>query len=123
MNHRLHEKKLTEANLTKTKTNPKDTICRQCTTQPKVFKCSRESCQGNLNYKTNHSVFLIIYCKNRMLLAFLLILVLQKQLDSFRQTVWNTHRIRTQKDTFLPDGVPDHIYEFPEKYGLEDCGK
>ena len=115
---------LTEANLTKTKTNPKDTICRLCITQPKVFKCSRESCQGNINYNTNHSGFLIIYCKNRMLLAFLLIPVLQKQLDLFSQTVWNTHRIRTQKDTFLPDGVPDdHIFEFPEKYGLEDCGK
>ena len=60
---------------------------------------------------------------NRMLLAFLMIPVIQKQLDSFRQTVWNTHRIRTQKDTFLPDGVPQHIYEFPEKYGLEDCGQ
>ena len=58
-----------------------------------------------------------------MLLAFLMIPVIQKQLDSFRQTVWNTHRIRTQKDTFLPDGVPEHIYEFPEKYGLEDCGQ
>ena len=59
----------------------------------------------------------------RMLLAFLMIPVIQKQLDSFRQTVWNTHRIRTQKDTYLPDGVPEHIYEFPEKYGLEDCGQ
>ena len=57
-----------------------------------------------------------------MLLAFLLIPVIQKQLDSFRQVVWNTHRIRKQKDTFLPDGYRDHVYEFPEKYGLEDCG-
>lgn len=22
----------------------------------------------------------------------------------------------------LPDGVPDHIYNFPEEYGLEECG-
>lgn len=22
--------------------------------------------------------------------------------------MWNTHRIRPQKDTFLPNGVPDH---------------
>ena len=58
-----------------------------------------------------------------MLLAFLLMPVLQKQLDLFRQTVWNTHRIKTQKDTFLPDGVSDHIYEFAEKHGLEECGK
>ena len=40
--------------------------------------------------------------------------VLQKQLDTFKTVVWNVHRIRTQKDTLLPDGVPDHIYDFPE---------
>ena len=22
-----------------------------------------------------------------------------------------------------PDGGPDHIYNFPEEYGLEECGK
>jgi hypothetical protein len=37
--------------------------------------------------------------------------------------VWNTHRIRQQKDTELPNGVPNHIYSFPEEYGFEDCGK
>ena len=21
----------------------------------------------------------------------------------------------------LPDGIPDHIFNFPEKYGLEEC--
>lgn len=59
----------------------------------------------------------------RMLLAFLMIPVVQKQLDLFRTVVWNSHRIRVQKDTALPDGVPDHIYSFPEMYGLEDCGR
>ena len=58
----------------------------------------------------------------RMLLAFLLIPVLQKELDLFRTVVWNSHKIRTQKDTALPDGIPDHIYNFPETYGLEECG-
>jgi hypothetical protein len=58
-----------------------------------------------------------------MLLAFLLIPVLQVQLDIFRETVWNSHRIRRQKDTLLPDGVPDHIYSFPQEYKLEECGK
>ena len=59
----------------------------------------------------------------RLLLAYILIPVIQKQLDSFAQTIWNSHRIRAQKETFLPDGVPDHIYNFPERYGLEDCSK
>ncbi|CAB4023493.1 Hypothetical predicted protein [Paramuricea clavata] len=43
--------------------------------------------------------------QDRMLIAFLMIPVLQKQLDSFKDTVWNCHRIRTQKETLLPDGV------------------
>ena len=57
------------------------------------------------------------------LLAFIMIPILQKQLDTFKATLWNAHRIRTQKDTLLPDGVPDHIYSFPEEYGLQECGK
>ena len=49
--------------------------------------------------------------------------VLQKQLDTFRTVVWNAHRIRTQRDTLLPDGVPDHIHDFPEEYGFQQRGK
>ena len=49
--------------------------------------------------------------------------LLQKELDEFKDTVWNTHRIRYQKETLLPDGIPDHMYSFPERYGLEECGK
>ena len=49
--------------------------------------------------------------------------LVQSELDEFKDTVWNTHRIRCQKETLLPDGVPDHLYNFPEKYGLENCGK
>ena len=56
----------------------------------------------------------------RLLLAYILIPVIQKQLDLFAQTICNSHRIRAE-ETFLPDGVPDHIYNFPERYGLEDC--
>ena len=48
---------------------------------------------------------------------------MQKELDIFKNTVWNTHRIRAQKETQLPSGVPNHIYSFPEEYDLEDCGE
>ena len=57
-----------------------------------------------------------------MLLAFIMIPLIQKDLDVFRESVWNTHRIRAQKDTILPDGIPNHTYSFPEQYGLEECG-
>ena len=49
--------------------------------------------------------------------------LIQKELDVFRETVWNTHRIRAQKDTNLPVGIPNHIHNFPDQYGLEQCGR
>ena len=49
--------------------------------------------------------------------------MLQKHLDQFKDTIWNTHRIRKQAEALLPDGVPDHVYNFPEKYGLTDFGE
>ena len=58
-----------------------------------------------------------------MILAFVLIPLLQKELNTFKDTIWNTHRIRQQRDTELPNGVPNHIYAFPEEYGFADCGK
>ena len=48
--------------------------------------------------------------------------IVQREVNTFVDVVWNSHRIREQKNTFLPDGVPNHIYSFPEKYGLEECG-
>ena len=58
----------------------------------------------------------------RSLLAYLFIPILEKELAIFKDTIWSSHRIRKQAGTFLPDGVPDHIYSFPEEYGLEECG-
>ena len=48
--------------------------------------------------------------------------VMQRELDEFRLTVWNTHRIRAQKETLMADGIPDHIFAFPERYGMEKKG-
>jgi hypothetical protein len=48
---------------------------------------------------------------------------IQQEIDKFVDVVWNTHRIREQRNTLLPDGIPNHIYDFPEQYGLQDCGK
>ena len=59
---------------------------------------------------------------HRMLLAFIMIPMMQRELDTFKDTVWNCHRIRPQKDAVLPAGIPDHIYCFPEEYGLEQSG-
>ena len=48
--------------------------------------------------------------------------MLQKELDTFRVSVWNNHRMRKQKAKELPDGVPEHIYMYPQNYGGEKCG-
>ena len=64
-----------------------------------------------------------IYFIFRMLLSYIYIPVLGSELKEFIAYVWNSHRIRAQKDTFLPAGIPDHIYAFPEHYDLEHCGK
>lgn len=56
------------------------------------------------------------------MLAYVYIPVIQKELDVFRVSVWNAHRIRKQKEKELPVGVPEHIYTCPERHGGEKCG-
>ena len=56
------------------------------------------------------------------MLAFIYIPVVQKELDVFRSTIWNSHRGTRQAKKELPDGIPDHIYHFPERYGGIQCG-
>ena len=48
--------------------------------------------------------------------------LIQRHLDEFKDLIWNTHRIRHQKDTYMADGVPNHMYDFPAKYRMEQCG-
>ena len=48
--------------------------------------------------------------------------IIQREVDIFKEHIWNSRRIRAQKDTQLPNGVPNHIYVFPEKYGLQNKG-
>ena len=48
--------------------------------------------------------------------------IIQREVDIFKYYVWNGHQIRAQKDTQLSNEVPNHIYNFPEKYGLQNKG-
>ena len=65
---------------------------------------------------------MIFFFGHRDILAYILIPILQKEMDLFKDTVWNTHRIRTQTSNDLPNGVPNHIFDFPSEYGLEKYG-
>ena len=52
---------------------------------------------------------------DRKLLAFVLIPVFQRECDIFKN-LWNTRRIRLQKELALPTGISNHMYSFPENY-------
>ena len=49
--------------------------------------------------------------------------LIQRQLDEFIDAIWNPHRIRHQKNTIMADRIPNHIFNFPEKYGMKESGK
>ena len=55
-------------------------------------------------------------------MAFVFIPVIGKEMDVFRETIWNSHRVRSQKEAQMPKGIPNHLYAFPEEYGVEECG-
>ena len=59
----------------------------------------------------------------RKLLAFNIVPLIQREIDIFKDNVWNIHRIKDQKDVFVPSSVPNDIYNFPEEYNLRECGK
>ncbi|KAL9977190.1 hypothetical protein ACROYT_G014568 [Oculina patagonica] len=59
--------------------------------------------------------------QDRNMLAYVYIPVLQKELDVFRVSVWNYHRVRKQRGKELPTGVPEHIYQCLDQYGGEKC--
>ena len=58
---------------------------------------------------------------NRQLLAYVYILVIQRECDVFISN-WNSHRIHHQDNLSLPTGVPNHMFSFPERYGGNHCG-
>jgi len=58
---------------------------------------------------------------HRNILSYIMVPVIQYQANLFVE-LWNNHRIRAQRGTILPEGIPNHIYEFPEKYGVEEHG-
>ena len=63
-----------------------------------------------------HPLYTFVF---RSILAFVMIPMLQRELDEFKDTIWNCHRIRAQKGTLMADGIPNHIFDFPMRYGME----
>ena len=75
-----------------------------------------------LGYGNSHHTQKVLPVHSRKLMSYLFIPLVDKHVQIFKNTIWNTHRIRKQPDALLPDGVQNHIYNFPEEYGLEECG-
>ena len=57
------------------------------------------------------------------LAAFIIVPVIQREVDIFKDNVSNIHRIRDQKGVYLSSGVLNHIYNFPEEHNLRQYGK
>jgi len=58
---------------------------------------------------------------DRKLLYYIFQPVISRECDLFVE-YWNSHRIRQQADIELPTGVPNHMFDFPEKYGATFFG-
>ena len=78
---------------------------------------SIQSQTNSVNSKCSYSYFIF-----RAMLAFIYVPLLQRELDIFKDTIWNNHRGRKQRNKELPTGIPEHIYHFPENYGGVKCG-
>ena len=50
-------------------------------------------------------------------MAYLMIPLIQREILAFFDS-WNSHSIRKQKGVVLPEGIPNHKYDFVEDYGL-----
>ena len=77
-----------------------------------------------MKFKTEVKSKLLSYIIQHVIfrLAFMYIPVVQRELDIFRETVWNHSRGRKQQNKALPTGIPDYIYENPEAFDGVDFG-
>ena len=48
--------------------------------------------------------------------------IIQRDVDIFKDYIWNSHWIRAQKETQLPSGASNDIYDFPEEYVIQNKG-
>ena len=51
----------------------------------------------------------------RDILSFVLVQIIQREVHTFKNGVWNVHSIRAQK-TQLSNRIPNHIYDFQGEY-------
>ena len=52
----------------------------------------------------------------RHALAYVFSVIIQRECDMFVD-LWNSHKIRTQNNLELANGIPNNKFSFPEQYG------
>ena len=52
----------------------------------------------------------------RHALAYVFLSTIQRECDTFVD-LWNSHRIRSQNNLELTNGIPNHMFSFLEQYG------
>ena len=52
----------------------------------------------------------------RHALADVFLLIIQRECDTFVD-LWNPYKVRSRNNLELPNGVPNHMFSFPEQYG------
>ena len=52
----------------------------------------------------------------RWILLYIFIPLLERELPDLK-IAYNAHKIRKQKGKLRPDGIPDDMYYFPERFG------
>ena len=59
--------------------------------------------------------------EDRNMLAYVYVPIVQREIDLFVE-LWNNSRNRLQRNTLMPDGIPNVIHSCPEECGMEDNG-
>lgn len=80
------------------------------------FLCHRKGHRSNNVANTYYLTYKFCVVINRWLLLYVYIPLLESELTDLRND-YNAHKIRKQKGKLRPDGIPDDMFYFPEKFG------
>jgi len=104
-------------------TNPADYVLFGSSTTNKIERWWRELHERLEKYFKNQLTHILesqYYDPSndlhRKLLFYIYKPIISRECEAFVR-YWNCHRKRAQPGTYLPTGVPNHMFSFPEKYG------
>ena len=60
---------------------------------------------------------IIIIIIIRKVLAYCIVHLIKEELNNFKN-YWNTHKLRHNRQSCLPSGIPNDLFDMPEFYGM-----